>query len=113
MDTYQTIAELNSFINWNNNYDLSAAIDNAVRKLMTLQAENDKLATELQQFKSECGSPWQARSYKWFFDSVTALGCCNNCGNHNCGIRPGWGEPVRRNCPKWFSSEEEISSANA
>lgn len=32
---------------------------------------------------------------------VSDLDSCNTCAKTKCPYRPGWGQPVRWNCPFW------------
>ena len=39
-------------------------------------------------------------------DRIAKLQSCNDCAMLNtCDKSPGWGEPVRYNCPLWVKNE--------
>lgn len=40
------------------------------------------------------------------YRGIVTKGCCNNCNNHNCGIKPNWGDIVRYNCPSYIPEEQ-------
>lgn len=49
--------------------------------------------------KREDGIPNQ---YKMFYDRITSLHDCNDCGSKaNCKYLPKWGDATRINCPLW------------
>ena len=36
-----------------------------------------------------------------YYQEMKSLPNCNTCGKRDCKYKPGWGLPVRINCPLW------------
>ena len=114
--------------------DQEDVLDNAATALSTLQAENEKLRAELDNYRSShCSEGGCAAekdrdlviaenkklraelervkverdAYQVYFKDLSSKPDCNTCEKRNCDYRPKLGATVRVNCPLYSGPQKE------
>lgn len=75
--------------------------EEAVKIIRSIEAENVRLRTELEQVKHQCAE------YRVYYDDLSSKPDCNTCTNEGCGYKPRPGDIVRANCPLWCGAKED------
>lgn len=71
----------------------------AASALSALKAENIRLRIELLQTANQLAKDkYLSAGYRIYYETMTSLGDCNDCGRNDCPYKPHLGQNVRVNC---------------